>query len=137
MPGGVRPCFRTDRTNGYCDRPAGQADRLHAGERQPVLRPPGDDGATHGGAATSDDAARPDSHAFRDPIRRRPVTLRDPRRFGGVWWVGQADADAGMGPEPLTLRPAQLAGQLAATTRAIKAALLDQGLIAGLGNIFV
>lgn len=65
------------------------------------------------------------------------LRFRDPRRFGGVWWLGQADADAGMGPEPLTLRPAQLARQLAGTTRAIKAALLDQTLIAGLGNIYI
>jgi len=65
------------------------------------------------------------------------LRFRDPRRFGGVWWVGRAEADAGMGPEPLTLRPSQLARQLAGTTRAIKVALLDQKLIAGLGNIYV
>jgi formamidopyrimidine-DNA glycosylase len=66
------------------------------------------------------------------------LRFRDPRRFGGVWWHGrEQDADTGMGPEPLTLRPPQLAQRLARTTRAIKAALLDQSLIAGLGNIYV
>jgi formamidopyrimidine-DNA glycosylase len=62
----------------------------------------------------------------------------DPRRFGGIFWLGQSsETDDGMGPEPLTLKPARLASLLAGTTRAIKNALLDQTLIAGLGNIYV
>jgi len=66
------------------------------------------------------------------------VLFRDPRRFGGVWWLGRdTPADAGMGPEPLTQSPRQLARQLSCTTRAIKVALLDQSLVAGLGNIYV
>ncbi len=66
------------------------------------------------------------------------LRFRDPRRFGGVWWLGAApDPHEGMGPEPLDLRPAQLARALSRTSRAIKAALLDQSVIAGLGNIYV
>jgi formamidopyrimidine-DNA glycosylase len=66
------------------------------------------------------------------------VRFRDPRRFGGVFWLGRdTAADANMGPEPLQLRPSQLANRLAKTTRAIKNALLDQSVIAGLGNIYV
>ena len=66
------------------------------------------------------------------------LRFRDPRRFGGVWWLGQeACADAGMGPEPLSLRPQQLERRLAGTSRAIKTALLDQAVVAGLGNIYV
>jgi formamidopyrimidine-DNA glycosylase len=66
------------------------------------------------------------------------IRFRDPRRFGGIWWLGRdASPDARMGPEPLTLRPAQLATRLAKTKRAIKVALLDQQLVAGLGNIYV
>ena len=42
-----------------------------------------------------------------------------------------------MGPEPMQTRPAQLARRLANTTRAIKNALLDQTVLAGLGNIYV
>lgn len=62
----------------------------------------------------------------------------DPRRFGGIFWLGNASDDEGaLGPEPLTIRPKQLADRLAKTTRAIKSALLDQRLIAGLGNIYV
>jgi formamidopyrimidine-DNA glycosylase len=68
----------------------------------------------------------------------RRLRFRDPRRFGGLWWLGSEDgAEAGMGPEPLTMRPAQLARRLAKTTRAIKSALLDQAVVAGLGNIYV
>ena len=67
------------------------------------------------------------------------LRFRDPRRFGGVWWLGaEAGAqDVGIGPEPLGLRPGQLAKRLARTTRAIKSALLDQRVVAGLGNIYV
>jgi formamidopyrimidine-DNA glycosylase len=68
------------------------------------------------------------------------VELRfsDPRRFGGIWWLGTAGRpDERMGPEPLSLRPAQLARRLVKTGRAIKNALMDQSVIAGLGNIYV
>jgi formamidopyrimidine-DNA glycosylase len=66
----------------------------------------------------------------------RELRFRDPRRFGGVFWLGCESADRGLGPEPLTLRPATLAKQLSRTRRAIKAALLDQAVIAGIGNIY-
>jgi formamidopyrimidine-DNA glycosylase len=64
------------------------------------------------------------------------LRFRDPRRFGGVFWLGCERADGGLGPEPLTLRPATLAKALARTRRPIKAALLDQQVIAGIGNIY-
>ncbi len=66
------------------------------------------------------------------------VRFTDPRRFGGIWWLGsQSTGDDKMGPEPLLIRPTQLAARLAKTSRAIKSALLDQSVIAGLGNIYV
>jgi len=66
------------------------------------------------------------------------IRFTDPRRFGGVWWLGRAQSpDGDMGPEPLRTRPPQLARRLAQTTRAIKNALLDQKVLAGLGNIYV
>jgi formamidopyrimidine-DNA glycosylase len=64
------------------------------------------------------------------------LRFRDPRRFGGVFWLGCESAERGLGPEPLTLKPGRLAKQLARTRRAIKAALLDQATIAGIGNIY-
>jgi len=64
------------------------------------------------------------------------IRFRDPRRFGGIFWLGAADGDNALGPEPLTLKPARLAKSLASTRRPIKSALLDQRLIAGIGNIY-
>jgi formamidopyrimidine-DNA glycosylase len=61
----------------------------------------------------------------------------DPRRFGGIWWLGNVADDDQMGPEPLQTRPKQLARRLSGTTRAIKNALMDQSVVAGLGNIYV
>jgi len=87
-------------------------------------------------------------HALADPLPRHTHLLldlgdcelrfNDPRRFGGVWWIGhEKQSDEDMGPEPFRIRPRQLAKRLAKTTRAIKNALLDQRVIAGLGNIYV
>jgi formamidopyrimidine-DNA glycosylase len=66
------------------------------------------------------------------------VRFRDPRRFGGVFWLGMdPDDDEKIGPEPLELNSGQLAARLSKTTRAVKNALLDQSVVAGLGNIYV
>jgi formamidopyrimidine-DNA glycosylase len=65
------------------------------------------------------------------------VRFQDPRRFGGIWWLGtDLPVDSELGPEPLTMRPKQLAAALSRTRRVIKSALLDQSMIAGLGNIY-
>jgi formamidopyrimidine-DNA glycosylase len=67
------------------------------------------------------------------------IRFRDPRRFGGIFWLGR-DVDTSeslLGPEPLAVRPQALAARLKRTRRAIKSALLDQNLLAGLGNIYV
>jgi len=68
----------------------------------------------------------------------------DPRRFGSLDLVpttGEAGHRllAGMGPEPLGagFDAAYLSGMLAGRRTPIKAALLDQGVVAGLGNIYV
>lgn len=70
--------------------------------------------------------------------------LNDPRRFGWVDIVDTAQLDfwpsfAAMGPEPLGpgLTPAYLKGALAGRRQAIKLLLLDQRIVAGLGNIYV
>jgi len=66
------------------------------------------------------------------------LCFTDSRRFGGLWHFDSADlAAAGLGPEPLGLRSQELYRRLQRTRRCIKAALLDQKLIAGLGNIYV
>jgi formamidopyrimidine-DNA glycosylase len=72
------------------------------------------------------------------------VGFVDPRRFGSVDLVPTAAEDAhkllaGMGPEPLEpeFTAASLAASLAGKKTPIKAALLDQRVVAGLGNIYV
>ena len=79
---------------------------------------------------------KPESRSEKPEGQKQELRFRDPRRFGGVFWLGCESADQGLGPEPLTLKPARLAKQLAGTRRAIKAALLDQAVIAGIGNIY-
>jgi len=65
------------------------------------------------------------------------LRFRDPRRFGGLWWLAAGQPPPGdLGPDALTVTPGQLASALARTRRAIKTALLDQHLLAGLGNIY-
>lgn len=66
------------------------------------------------------------------------VRYVDPRRFGGIRLVTNEDEFfAHMGPEPLgkTEIPG-LKEKLAKRKSPIKAALLDQGVVAGLGNIY-
>jgi len=72
------------------------------------------------------------------------VGLIDPRRFGSIDLVETAAEDAhrllaGLGPEPLSdaFTPLLLSRALAGKRTPIKAALLDQGIVAGLGNIYV
>ena len=72
------------------------------------------------------------------------VGFVDPRRFGSIDLVATAAEDshkllAGMGPEPLEagFSVAYLNAALAGRATPIKAALLDQGVVAGLGNIYV
>lgn len=72
------------------------------------------------------------------------VGFVDPRRFGSVDLVATADEDAHrllarLGPEPLdtAFDAAVLARALAGRRTPLKAALLDQRTVAGLGNIYV
>jgi formamidopyrimidine-DNA glycosylase len=71
-------------------------------------------------------------------VAAKELRFCDPRRFGGIFVLPVGDVgDANMGPEPLSLTPRHLTKLLARTHRPIKSALLDQRLIAGLGNIYV
>ena len=72
------------------------------------------------------------------------VRFNDARRFGLVDYLRRGSEAAhpllaGMGPEPLEpgFDGAYLAGALAGKMTPIKAALLDQRIVAGLGNIYV
>lgn len=70
------------------------------------------------------------------------LVLNDPRRFGSVDLVETQDLGdyagfAGMGPEPFDLGARELARRLVGRKAAIKLLLLDQRIVAGLGNIYV
>ena len=72
------------------------------------------------------------------------VTFNDPRRFGSMKLVKRASIDhepllRGLGPEPLgnAFDAAMLAKACAKKKTSLKAALLDQRVVAGLGNIYV
>lgn len=67
------------------------------------------------------------------------LSFQDPRKFGRAWLVADpADVLGGLGPEPLgrALTPARFHAMLSARNRQLKPLLLDQGFLAGLGNIY-
>ena len=70
------------------------------------------------------------------------LRFRDVRRFGSAT-LFKADEEvqaffkaAGLGPEPFGLDPAYWHERLGATGRCLKAVLLDQRVVAGVGNIY-
>lgn len=72
------------------------------------------------------------------------VTFNDPRRFGAMDLLDTARREehpllAALGPEPLGngFSEAHLVAELAGRNTPIKSALLDQKIVAGLGNIYV
>jgi formamidopyrimidine-DNA glycosylase len=72
------------------------------------------------------------------------VTFNDPRRFGSMKLVPRGELDdepllRGLGPEPLgnAFDAAMLAAACRGKKTSLKAALLDQRVVAGLGNIYV
>lgn len=73
--------------------------------------------------------------------RGQELRFYDPRRFGRVA-LGREEALArccglgGLGLEPLSASPAEIARALRARRKRLKALLLDQTAVAGLGNIY-
>lgn len=85
----------------------------------------------------------PHDHMLLETAHNR-FALCDPRRFGSVDMVSTQSLDdwpqfAVMGPEPLgpDLTPQHLKAALRGKTQSIKVCLLDQRIVAGLGNIYV
>ena len=72
----------------------------------------------------------------------RRLALNDARRFGSLDLVPtdqlqQWPAFAALGPEPMDITARELQRRLAGRNAAIKLLLLDQSIVAGLGNIYV
>jgi formamidopyrimidine-DNA glycosylase len=90
------------------------------------------------------DPEEPDrhDHLLLETEEGRRLALNDPRRFGSVDLVRTDELASfpglvGMGPEPFDLTAAALRERLAGRSAAIKLLLLDQRIVAGLGNIYV
>lgn len=69
------------------------------------------------------------------------LIFRDPRRFGGLWTFPSITAMKEtrwdrLGPDALTIDTKDLNERLKRTRRPIKAALLEQSILAGVGNIY-
>lgn len=71
----------------------------------------------------------------------RELRFRDIRRFGSLRWVPPGEpiesvSKARLGPEPWDTSAADLGRRLRDSRRAIKTLLLDQSIVAGVGNIY-
>lgn len=68
------------------------------------------------------------------------LLFRDPRRFGGLTSLPSLDALIArwhtLGPDGLHIRTPELIARAGASRRTVKAALLDQSVLAGVGNIY-
>jgi formamidopyrimidine-DNA glycosylase len=93
---------------------------------------------------TSEGPVAPHTHARLGLASGREIRFVDPRRFGRLefrYLDGSAGstgpgAFAGPGAEPLTIGPGEFALLFRGRRLAIKAALLNQTLLAGVGNIY-
>jgi formamidopyrimidine-DNA glycosylase len=81
-------------------------------------------------------------HFILETEEGRRVALNDARRFGSLDLVPTDELSVwppfkALGPEPMDLAPRDLHLRLSGRTAAIKPLLLDQRIVAGLGNIYV
>ena len=73
---------------------------------------------------------------------RRELRFRDPRRFGSVVLYADEAAiaakfdDIGLGPEPFGIDAGYFREAVRKSARSLKAILLDQSMLAGVGNIY-
>jgi len=85
---------------------------------------------------------RPHDHLVIETGAGRRLALHDPRRFGSLDLVPTEALDAwppfaALGPEPFGLDGAWLGRAFSGRRAPVKALLLDQRVVAGLGNIYV
>jgi formamidopyrimidine-DNA glycosylase len=92
-------------------------------------------------AGTADRPVEDHTHVFVDLDDGRQLRFRDVRRFGSMTvYDAAAEFEAALagrlGPEPGDLGRAEFRQALAGTARPLKAVLLDQRVVAGVGNIY-
>ena len=83
----------------------------------------------------------PHTHVVLELDRNEELRFVDPRRFGRVRLetsssLGRATFFRRLGPEPLEMTARELADRLGSSRAVLKAALLDQRRVAGIGNIY-
>ncbi len=88
------------------------------------------------------DPLKPHDHLILETGVGRRLALHDPRRFGSLDLIPTDQLStwppfAALGPEPFGLDGAWLARAFAGRRAPVKALLLDQRVVAGLGNIYV
>lgn len=97
------------------------------------------------GQFTAVPAAEPEPdhlHLVFDLDNAAQLRFRDPRRFGSVALHPDEAAvhaffeEAGLGPEPFGLDPEYFRAAVRKSSRSLKAILLDQRVVAGVGNIY-
>lgn len=106
---------------------SGKVVLVHLGMSGQLLLNPGESPADH-------------RHAAWKLGQSNALIFRDPRRFGGLWLLPSVSAlqarwDA-LGIDGLAVTGPDLLTHLGRSTRAVKAALLDQSAVAGVGNIY-
>ncbi len=87
---------------------------------------------------TPDAPVAPHTHARLQLRSGKELRFVDPRRFGRLEYrdLGPSPTFAAPGDEPLTVQPERFASLFRGRKLAIKAALLNQKLLAGVGNIY-
>ncbi len=91
------------------------------------------------GACAADAPVDKHTHVLFDLDTREQLRYRDTRKFGRIWLVEDtSDVVGKLGPEPLddAFVPQTLAQTLAGRKANVKALLLNQSLLAGVGNIY-
>ncbi len=85
------------------------------------------------------DLIAPHTHAFLTLDDGRELRYRDVRRFGRMFLVRDSEMtnfEGGMGREPLEIKFAEFRRLLGGRNARIKALLLDQSVLRGMGNIY-
>ena len=123
-----------------CDLEGGETLLIHLGMSGRMLI----SGAQVGAFAHSHPAPEKHDHVVLNMVGGARITFNDARRFGAMDLAQTSEVDshkwlAGLGPEPLgnAFSEDHLVARLKGRKMPIKSALLDQKIVAGLGNIYV